>query len=184
MVNGNGGFPVLLMPYADTPNEGGEYKVWVTPLADFIAACDDLTSNDCDGFVGGHTKTDNFKVRGSIREIDTRFFPDLNRNGIQDLPWEAFIDGLGITWFDTVGGSNRKWSYYNPSISVFHEAHVEAVERGRHKISIQNQPGCTVGTVYKGGKKLAKKGPQVVSVNVPQDFGRSDTVFIDVACLP
>lgn len=129
-------------------------------------------------------QTDNFKVRGSIQEIDTRFFPDLNRNGIQDLPWEQFMDGLGITWFDTVGGSNRKWSYYNPSISVFHEAHVEAVEKGRHRILIQNQDGCTVGAVYKAGKKLPKKGPQAVSVNVPQDFKGSDTVFIDVACLP
>jgi hypothetical protein len=67
---------------------------------------------------------------------------------------------------------------------VYHEAHVEAVERGRHKISIQNQPGCTVGTVYKGNRKLPKKGPQTVAVQVPQDFGGSDTVFIYVACLP
>ena len=185
-VNGNGGFPVLLMPYADTPNNGGEYKVWITPLSDFEGECGDIETAvlECDGFLGGHIKTDNFKVRGSIQEIDTRFFPDLNRNGIQDLPWEQFMDGLGITWFDTVGGSNRKWSYYNPSIMVFHEAHVEAVEKGRHKILIQNQTGCTVGTVYKAGKKLPKKGPQSVSVNVPQDFKGSDTVFIDVACLP
>lgn len=26
------GTPVQLMPYDDTPNNGGEYKVWLTPV--------------------------------------------------------------------------------------------------------------------------------------------------------
>ena len=35
---------VQLMPYADTPNPGGEYKVWATLVGDF--ACD-LDVQDC-----------------------------------------------------------------------------------------------------------------------------------------
>src|SRR5258708_22326667 len=31
----DGGLTVQLMPYADTPNPGGEYKAWITPVAAF-----------------------------------------------------------------------------------------------------------------------------------------------------
>ena len=31
----NGSKPVQLMPYLDTTNAGGEYKVWLTPVADY-----------------------------------------------------------------------------------------------------------------------------------------------------
>lgn len=178
---------VQLMPYADTPNPGGEYKVWVTLEGDFTCSLD---VQDCGvngpnkhGFLPRHSKTDNYKVNGDILEIDTRFFPDNNGNGVKDWD-EDFIDGLGITWTDTLGASNVKWSYYDPSLSVFHEAHVEAVEPGRHGILIENQPGCTVTSVLMNGIALGKKGPQEVSVQVPRDFTgeRSDTVWIDVAC--
>jgi hypothetical protein len=43
---------VGLAPFDDTPNPGGEYKVWVTPRAEF----------DLNGFVHSMSKTDNFKV--------------------------------------------------------------------------------------------------------------------------
>jgi hypothetical protein len=175
---------VRLMPYADTPNPGGEYKVWVTLVEDFACSLDGpdcgVTGANRHGFIPRHSKTDNFKVNGAILEIDTRFFPDFNGNGVKD--WnEDFIDGLGITWTDTLGASNVKWAYYDPSLVVFHEAHVEAVEAGRHKILIENQPGCTVTTVQKNGIQLGKKGPQEVAVQVPRDFS-TDTVFVDVAC--
>lgn len=41
--------PVQLPAFADTPNNGGEYKVWVSSSSDFEHSC---------------TKTDNFKVKG------------------------------------------------------------------------------------------------------------------------
>ena len=76
-----------------------------------------------------------------------------------------------------------KWSLYNPALVVYHEAHVEAVEEGKHKITLLNQPGCTIGGVSKAGNLLKLKGPQDVSVNIPQDFHGSDTVWVDVACV-
>ena len=46
-----GAITVQLMPYADTPNNGGVYKVWVTPVEHY------------DGkFKNKYSKTDNFKV--------------------------------------------------------------------------------------------------------------------------
>jgi hypothetical protein len=170
-----GAITVQLMPYANTPNNGGEYKAWATPVADYLCP---LTAIDCGlgkhGFQDGFSKTDNFKVKVSaVREIDTRFL-DTNNGG-------AFIDGLGITWIDTLGNSNNKWSYYNLTLDVIHEAHVEAPENGTHQIVIQNQTGCTVDTVYLNGTALPNSGPQTVLVKVsPSD--KNVTLRVDVNC--
>jgi hypothetical protein len=52
--------------YLNSPNGGGVYKVWVTPVADFAgdpSAVDNSCGNGCfHGFVASKSKTDNFKV--------------------------------------------------------------------------------------------------------------------------
>jgi hypothetical protein len=185
---------VQLMPYLDTPNPGGVYKVWVTFLADFLDGCaalgvaNGLDVVDCGnapgnrhGFVPGHSKTDNFKVKdpGGPVEIDTRFFHDQNRDGHRQAN-EAWLDGRVVTWTDTHGATNQKWSYLDLSINVNHEAHVEAPEAGVHQISIADQRGCKVGLVHIDGVDQ-NAGPQTVSVQISStDANR--TVFIDVAC--
>jgi hypothetical protein len=188
---------VQLFPYDDTPNNGGVYKVWVTFLQDFLDGCAELgvpnglsvvdcgpkTGGNAHGFVPAHSKTDNFKVKETkVREIDTRFFRDLNANGYRD-DGEPWIDGLQITWKDTLGGSNRKSSYYAPALNVFHEAHVEAVEDGTHTITLDHQPGCTVGGVFIDGEWAPVDGPQSIEVVISKR-DREITVFIDVGCLP
>jgi len=180
----HGATTVQMMPYLDTPNNGGEYKAWATMVDDFKAGCaelgvaDGLNVVDCGsvggnkhGFVGSDSKTDNFKVGREVpQEIDTRFY---DSNG-------QILDGRGITWTDTHGASNKKWSYWAPQLSVFHEAHVENVEPGVHTISVANQPGCTVAAVWTGGKKVAN-GPTSVQVRV-SGTAKTFTVFIDVDC--
>jgi hypothetical protein len=166
---------VQLMPYNDTPNNGGEYKVWATPVDKYTCP---LTKVDCNsnkhGFVPDDSKTDNFKVKVSnIREIDTRFH-DTNNNG-------ALIDGLGVTWTDTNGGTNNKWSYFNQSLQVIHEAHVESPENGTHLISIPNQAGCIVDEVFLNGNQLPNFGPQTVSVKMLSSY-KNITIVIDVNC--
>jgi hypothetical protein len=175
---------VQLMPYDDTPNPGGEYKAWAVRVEDFLAGCaafgvaDGLAEVDCGqkggnrhGFVPSHSKTDNFKVGEQVPvEIDTRFWRD-----------GELIDGLKVTWTDTLGASNTKWSEWLPQNMVFHEAHVEAVERGTHKISIENQPGCEIHDVHLAGKLLPNSGPQTVSVKITSTRNEL-TVFIDVDC--
>ncbi|HUS32763.1 MAG TPA: myxococcus cysteine-rich repeat containing protein [Kofleriaceae bacterium] len=54
----HGALTVQLMPYADTPNPGGEYKVWITRVEDY-----DIRAKRFHGFVPSESKTDNFKVR-------------------------------------------------------------------------------------------------------------------------
>jgi hypothetical protein len=60
-----GAITVELFPYLRTPNPGGEYKVWMTPVGDY--ACSGKSNqNDCTigffGFIPSKSKTDNFKV--------------------------------------------------------------------------------------------------------------------------
>jgi cysteine-rich repeat protein len=56
-----GAITIQLMPYADTPNPGGEYKAWATPVDDYDASADRFH-----GFVPRFSKTDNFKVRAVV----------------------------------------------------------------------------------------------------------------------
>lgn len=48
---------VQLLPYNDTPNPGGEYKVWMTPVDQYDA------DSGVHGFLHAFSKTDNYKVR-------------------------------------------------------------------------------------------------------------------------
>jgi hypothetical protein len=174
-LQGGGGIAVQLMPYNDTPNPGGEYKAWLTPLDKYVCPLNVVTCDEGrNGFINSESKTDNFKVNSVADEIDTRF----------RSPSGGFLDNRKITWFDTLGGSNEKWSYYDPARVILHEAHVEAPEVGTHYISIANQVGCTVGDVYVDGNKTRQHGPQTVAVKVTKGMKSKGTftVFVDVMC--
>src|SRR5262245_10656969 len=144
---------VQLMPYADTPNPGGEYKAWVVRLNDFLAGCaalgvpNGLDVVDCGkaagnlhGFIPRHTKTDNYKVgQTNNLEIDTQFIDDATGN---------LLNGIQITWTDTLGVSNTKYSYTKLENLIDHIAHVESVEAGVHGITVLDQPGCKVVKIF------------------------------------
>ena len=170
-----GATAVQLMPYDDTPNPGGEYKAWLTPVSKYVCPFDVVS---CDlgrhGFINSESKTDNFKVGSFAHEIDARFWD----------PAGNILDNRTVTWFDTLGASNVKWSYYDQQRVILHEAHIEAPELGTHYVSIANQAGCTVGTVYVDGVKTRTKGPQTVAVRITKGMLNKGTftVFIDVSC--
>lgn len=83
--NGTGG-------YDDTPNPGGEYKVWVSRVATF--------DNDS-------TKTDNFKVKsggGGVQEeatLNVLKFYDANADGSKDDD-EVYLDGWKVRITDGI----------------------------------------------------------------------------------
>ena len=87
----HGATTVQLMPYLDTPNNGGDYKVMVTEVSDYLVDCG-YTGGNFHGFVPADSKSDNFKV-GDQRplEIDTRFFDDANGDGAKG---EAHVDAV------------------------------------------------------------------------------------------
>ncbi len=55
-----GAITVQLAPYLDTPNNGGEYKVWVTPVGAYDPSAHGSARH---GFVHSSSKTDNFKIK-------------------------------------------------------------------------------------------------------------------------
>lgn len=60
----NGSTPVQLLPFNDTPNNGGEYKVWLIRQTDTTS----IDANDprVINFQNSNEKSDNFKVRNAI----------------------------------------------------------------------------------------------------------------------
>ena len=106
--NDVGAIVVQMMPYGLTPNPGGVYKAWLTPIDAYVAVkgadlndvpsqlpkgkqkpheCYDFCAAADPGFVPSHryTKTDNFKVTEQFpAEITVRKFEDLNGNGVWD----------------------------------------------------------------------------------------------------
>lgn len=93
LIRGSNGQP----GYDDTPNNGGEYKVWISNGSDFIV-----------------TKTDNFKVKtvecapeseicpqGESGRLDVAKWYDANANGEWD-PGEAAINGWKINIRDGI----------------------------------------------------------------------------------
>ena len=93
---------VQLMPYADTPNNGGVYKVWMTPVGSYSPG------NGKFGFIPSESKTDNYKVKHVSYTppcIKVRKWHDQNANGIWDageselFDWTAsYVDPLGTSF--------------------------------------------------------------------------------------
>lgn len=69
-----GDVTVQLAPYATTPNEGGEYKVWLTPVEKY-----DAGGGGAFGFLPKFSKTDNFKV-AAMTDTDGDGIPDADDN--------------------------------------------------------------------------------------------------------
>ena len=192
----HGAITVQLMPYLDTPNNGGEYKAWATPVANYLEGCAALgvanglnvvdcgqTGGDDHGFIPAHSKTDNFKVKNNatIQEVDTHFI-DTNGN---------LLTGLCETWIDTLGVSNTRCSEVNPVIGNQGWAHVEDLENGVHQFVIYPQTGCTnfTGGVsqYIAGRLTTTQtfvgpGPVTVDIQIKNNF--TGTIAISVYCNP
>lgn len=115
----NGALPVQLCnpnsslcptDFADTPNPGGEYKAWMTPVEDYVGpngTCP--TGANHFGFCDSLSKTDNFKIKTpgtaaitACKFIDTETPPDGTydpQNG------DFFFAGWPITATDTLNGT-------------------------------------------------------------------------------
>src|SRR5262249_53996986 len=77
--NNGGSIPVQLIPFNNTPNAGGEYKVWLTNINDYSTAnCGNF------GFCDDKSKTDNFKVQEPATHIKVCKFNDLDSDTLQD----------------------------------------------------------------------------------------------------
>ena len=88
-----------------TPNPGGEYKAWVTPVSSYNN-CSKSNANIRFGFCDSDSKTDNFKVKGSNSAyITVCKYNDLDGDGTQGAS-EPLIPGwpISATGVDTLSG--------------------------------------------------------------------------------
>lgn len=113
-----GSLSVGLFPFDDTPNPGGEYKVWVTPVADYAEGSGTF------GFLNNASKTDNFKVQPTNEPAKVAItgykFYDLNTDG-QWTAGEVTIAGwkitktppadADVTFTDTVSATIGQYSF-------------------------------------------------------------------------
>jgi hypothetical protein len=90
LYRGNG-WVVQLIPFLDTPNPGGVYKAWATPVGKY-----DLNGNGNKfGFVPAWSKTDNFKIKESSACFDVLKFKDECWDGAMNGN-DAYIEGWPI----------------------------------------------------------------------------------------
>jgi hypothetical protein len=110
----HGATTIELCPFNDTPNSGGVYKAWVTPVGQF-AGNPNLVDNSCGhgcfhGFVPRYSKTDNFKIRSGAGGacLEMLKLIDANGNGFADEGED--IVNWPITIVDPLGATNTFWT--------------------------------------------------------------------------
>jgi hypothetical protein len=111
-----GAITVQLYPYDDTPNPGGVYKAWVTPVSEYTGSTAAATEKrdavngenyepgNYHGFIPRWSKTDNYKVKQKgppfiFPTIQVLKFHDKNLNGAQDAG-EEDVTGWAVNVTD------------------------------------------------------------------------------------
>jgi len=158
---------VQLFPFNASPSSGDEYKVWLTPAAQYQAGLGTF------GFVSSASKTDNFKVRqGSLPSQTTiggNVFYDFDVDGLYDIGapgevplagWQIQISsGAGV--FTTFSDADGHYEFLRDTNSATYVL-----------TSIAPAPGFIPAV---GGRWLATTpNPVVVVASVPSvvvDFG-------------
>lgn len=118
---------VQLMPFLDTPNNGGVYKAWIVPevIYDLTGDAEAMPVSLPPGKVKGfepdpgfadhkYTKTDNFKAKGKPNcpyppTLVVRKFHDANLNGVWD-EGEEEVTGWQIDLTDPLGSENTRYT--------------------------------------------------------------------------
>ena len=99
----NNSTPVQLSPFLDTPNNGGEYKVWLIRQTSTTSIVGDPVTSAILSFQSKDAKTDNFKVKeeectdcggNTSTTLSGRKFYDANVNSIDDA--EVGVENVRI----------------------------------------------------------------------------------------
>ncbi len=162
---------VQLMPFANTPNPGGVYKAWATPIAEYLSKGGDLgkiphelkVKGKFAGFVPDPgfgpprdaVKTDNFKAKDVPSPmLHVRKVNDRNDNGVID-PAEPYIDGWLVCITDPTGVEN---CYGTP-------ADVVADPSGAYQVEESLQSGWVQTCAVLDGTGLGPINPVTVTMD-------------------
>lgn len=168
-VDAGGGVVVELCPYLDTPNNGGVYKAWATPVANFVgnpALVDNRCGNGCfHGFVPASSKTDNFKVK-DVRTYCINVHKDVidDKGGVSPGPdWLITIQG-------SLGDTTELYTDQDGN------AELCILPAGFYTVSETLQPGTTVYATAVNGVPTAPS----TTVNVQLKTGlRNDAILVN-----
>ncbi|MFX0200608.1 MAG: SdrD B-like domain-containing protein, partial [Candidatus Hodarchaeota archaeon] len=180
-----GAITVQLFPYDDTPNKGGVYKVWITPIDAYAPINifdptgeknqplnnEGYAPGNFHGFIPRWSKTDNFKVKKRPfvpPEITVRKFHDENANGTWD-EGEVEIIGWEVDYTDPLGLSD---TLYTPDTIL-------AAEPGTYTF-VEDTPSGTLQTVsiLDGGiVSIYPNADPTVVVEVAGDSGETHEVI-------
>jgi hypothetical protein len=166
---------VELCPFNDTPNPGGVYKAWVTPVGDFKGdptKVDNACRNGCfHGFIASLSKTDNFKVKagagGSCLEILKVI--DADQDGRINGP--DYLVNWPVTLTDPLGTTN---TFFTGTVK---ECTFAQLVPGLYTVSEGSISGYTVSINWVDGT-YAKTPDTSVLVRVKTgDTGTHEVVF-------
>jgi len=140
-----GAITVQLMPYERTPNKGGVYKVWATPVEMFVGDANLVDNPEYfHGFVPAWSKTDNYKVRRAKPfippVIKVKKFRDSDANGVWDMG-EAEITGWAVDVTDPLQVTN---TYFTP-------AEIQAMPEGLWTLVEETPAGWLQTALYIDG---------------------------------
>lgn len=177
---------VQLYPFDNTPNKGGVYKVWMTPVAYYQGDLNYVPNKANDpvngenyqpgyyhGFIPKYSKTDNFKVFEKAPHyitptITVQKFNDKNFNGIFDNG-DEYVTGWQVSQTDSLLVTN----------DIYTEAVVSAATSGLYTF-VEDTPLNTLQTAsYLDGNQLSTfptATPQV-DVNVAGNSGETHNVL-------
>jgi hypothetical protein len=180
-----GAITVQLYPYDDTPNPGGVYKVWVTPVGEYAGDAGFVPADKKDavngesyqpgnyhGFIPRWSKTDNYKVKKKGPPFDPPTiqvlkFHDKDLDGVQD-EGEEDVTGWAVDVSDPLGTTNTE---YTPATVV-------AAEAGDYTF-VEETPSGTLQTVGILDGTVASAYPSAsptVVVSVAGTSGETHTV--------
>ncbi|UCD91979.1 MAG: hypothetical protein JSV43_07045 [Methanobacteriota archaeon] len=157
---------IQLMPYKDTPNKGGVYKVWATPTGFFVGDPNDVDAGyspgNFHGFIPAHSKTDNFKAkRGPPKptpEIEICKFEDVNGNGEWDVG-EPGVSGWAMYVTDPLDVTNTYYTGEDGCIVI------DASVDGIYTIEEETQSGWSISATIVDGMPISPTTTVDVDVN-------------------
>jgi hypothetical protein len=183
-----GAITVQLYPFDDTPNPGGVYKAWMTPVGyyagdpinapapgakkiEYNVNGENWQPGNFHGFIPAWSKTDNYKVKEPGKpfdppEINVLKFHDRNFNGVQDAG-EEDVTGWAIVVTDPIGVVSDE---YTPVLIV--------TDSGTYTIVEDTPDGTqqTVSTLDGAIVSLYPAANPVVHVNVEGLSGETHVV--------
>jgi uncharacterized repeat protein (TIGR01451 family) len=179
------------MPFLNTPNPGGVYKAWITPVQAYVAKGGKLDAQTnavkSTGTVVGYArdagfsaplsrvKTDNFKVKENPPFIQVRKYTDVNKDGTLDAG-DTEYTGWPVTVTETVDGGTVTNEYLTPTenIAVPHNSTVTVCEAGvedwKFSFALVNGAPAAVTTTTIDGKTFycvdvtVGSGPSTVTI--------------------